>query len=146
MLVGLKKVLEEDQNRKYETQTEREFPEFYQRKGGALRADSGDVFSKIYKFSYGLLNASVGTSSFNSHKCTKNLDLSKKYIDKLGLEFDSYLFEIAAVTIKDFLKTIHPIYSTCYQSIFEYRTGFLNYISTLSDAKKLLYNLVHNLG
>lgn len=56
------------------------------------------------------------------------------------------MFAEAVVSTYRIFKTIDPIVFSCYHSVFEYYLALTFYTNTVSDWKKLIYNLAHNLG
>ncbi len=44
------------------------------------------------------------------------------------------------------IKTIDPIFFSCYYAFFEYYIAFRVYGNTITDINKILYNIFHNLG
>ena len=58
---------------------------------------------------------------------------------------DEYYAEAGRSTY-DILKSIDPILTSCYYSVFEYYIAIELYKKTGSDINKLAYNFAHNLG
>lgn len=64
----------------------------------------------------------------------------------IGLQLNNEVFDEATVTIHQMLKAIYPVSFACYYSVFEFIIIGKDYFMTIQDWRKVLYNVIHNLG
>lgn len=57
-----------------------------------------------------------------------------------------HLYEVMGDTIASMLEAVDPVAQGCYASIFDFYDIAIDYYDTISDPRKLAYNMVHNLG
>jgi len=90
--------------------------------------------------------ASVGQVSGNISLCQSNVTVL--YNGSMGVvgEYKDEYYAEAGRSTYDILKSIDPILTSCYFSVFEYYIAIGEYKETASDINKLSYNFAHNLG
>lgn len=91
-------------------------------------------------------DATIGAVSGNLSDCQGNVTATSGQLKKIQDEYDTEQYAQAGYTTHGVLSTADPIIFSCFFSIFEYSDALSGYISTMSDFKKLSYNVAHNLG
>jgi hypothetical protein len=56
------------------------------------------------------------------------------------------LYDKMGITFKRIVQAVDPITSACYYSGSEYFGVLWDYLKTVIDVNKLLYNVMHNMG
>ena len=107
------------------------------------------IWGSSMGFTSGFMNASLGNASPQSVVCQTNISLainsSIEFWDRVTYASEASLTD-AAVKFEDILKTVHPIFYSCYHSGEEFGEAFDYYLLTLENFSLLLYNLVHHSG
>lgn len=104
------------------------------------------IFTIIYDLPVSFLNSSVGISSPNSTLCLGNLTVLNSSLNMLLLQFNLSLYDKMGGTLKTMIQEVNPISQACYYSGFEYFQILLDYLATITDVNKLVYNVFHNAG
>ena len=52
----------------------------------------------------------------------------------------------SAVSFEGILASVHPITFSCYRSFFEYGAASEQYVSTISNWRRMSYNMIHKAG
>ena len=98
------------------------------------------------KFLWNYNEASVGMVSQNLSLCTGNSTILIDSIMEIEEQYAKMLFTEAGYSTYDILKSIDDITFSCYFTALETYLAYGLYINTMTDWKKLLYNVTHNLG
>jgi len=84
--------------------------------------------------------------AFNLSSCTTELTATGDQILEIINFYEDLMFTEAVISLYKILKSIDSLIFSCYYSTFEYTLGFSQYASTITNWKKLLYNMTHNAG
>lgn len=99
-----------------------------------------------FVFLFNANQASVGQVAPNISICQSNITVFYNSTSGVYGEYVDEYYAEAGRSTYEILKSIDPILTSCYFSIFEYYIAIEEYKSTASSLNKLTYNLAHNLG
>lgn len=100
----------------------------------------------IYDLPSTFLNSSVAISSKNSSICLGNLTQLNQSLSLLATQFQLSLFDKMGPILRRIMQSVNPISFACWYSGFEYFQVLQDYLDTILDVDKLIYNLFHNAG
>lgn len=115
-------------------------------KGITVSNEAASIMSIIYDLPVSFLNNSIGISSPNSTVCLGNISALNTSFALLITQFNMSLYDKMGTTLKSMIKAVDPISFACFYSGFEYYAIFLDYVYTIIDVNKLVYNIFHNAG
>ena len=105
------------------------------------------MFTKFaFVFLFNANQASVGQIAGNITQCQSNITVFYNASTGVVGEYQDEYYAEAGRSTYEILKSIDPILTSCYFSIFEYYVAIEEYKATASSLSKLTYNLAHNLG
>ena len=99
-----------------------------------------------FVFLFNANQASVGQISGNISLCQSNITVLYNASSGVVGEYEDEYYAEAGRSTYDILKSIDPILTSCYFSIFEYYVAIEEYKATAKSLSKLTYNFAHNLG
>ena len=106
-------------------------------------------FTQGYAFTMGLLNGTFENAAPSSEICQSNItriiNSSMNFIDQVASTHNETLME-SAVSFEGILASVHPITFSCYRSFFEYGAATEQYVATISNWRRMLYNMIHKAG
>lgn len=91
-------------------------------------------------------DATIGAVSGNLSNCQNNVTSISGKVKLIEEEYATEKYAKAGQSTYEVLNSADPIIFSCFFSFFEYSDALSSYINTMSDAKKLSYNVAHNLG